>query len=728
MKGPADSADPFFGNSATDLPGDRGIAKAWSWPKAETGNTHPGAVLPFGMVSVCAYSGGYVTGYGRNMPSFKGRPEPRFDRQTATGFTHFHQSGTGTIGSYYNYLRIYPAAWDRGKRWTIGDEEASPGYYRCTLSEDSITAELTVSPRCAVHRYTFPESEGDPVRSVSVDLSNAGLDPEIQKRLHNGLRFFPTAASIRAEGPSAHGFVRMQGIDIHFSIFVEGAEGSVLTGGDCSGEYAFSRFEELYPFGVRFDLPSGTNSAVVKIGFSFRSAERAVANLAEVRERDFSDIRRAAWDAWNGALGRIRVRGTEEATGLFYSALYHSLVKPTDCAGENPFTRSDGACSLDLATLWDQYKTHIPLLNFIYPEQGAKIVETLITAGDSFGFIPNALLLDARVALFEDQAAGLGYIVMADARARAVPGIDWKRAAEIVIRTIVEGRCGRFLSRRWVKPFSHTINLSMAVAAAVSLIESTEDGRIIRRLRAASRKWRNVFDRRTGMLSKRSFYYEGTSWNYSFPLFHDQAGRLSMFGSVERALETLDRFFGYYDLPDGTAPSPPPYRIDRVSAEHAQELERFEGLNNEPDLDAPFVYHYLGRPDRTMEVVKSALRHRFAPGPGGLAGNNDSGGLTSWYVWACIGLYPVPGQDVYLLVLPEFDEIVLKLPGGDLVITVTGRTEDSIYVGAVTFNGEELERSWIRHGEIDRGGRLDLTAVTEPGIWGTQDPPPSYGY
>ena len=96
--------DPFIGSSVTDLPDPQGLAETWWWPKPQVGNTHPGATYPFGMVSVCAYSGAYPTGYGLYELSTEGVPSQLYDTQIASGFTHFQQSGTGAIRKYYNYL------------------------------------------------------------------------------------------------------------------------------------------------------------------------------------------------------------------------------------------------------------------------------------------------------------------------------------------------------------------------------------------------------------------------------------------------------------------------------------------------------------------------------------------------------------------------------------------------------------------------------------------------
>ena len=153
--------DPFIGTGATDLPTPKGLAATWWWPKPQVGNTHPGAMHPFGMVSACPYSGAYPTGYGLYDFNTEGVPELLYDRPVASGFTHFQQSGTGAIRKYYNYFRVTPMLGpldDLGTTWDLLEEVAEPGYYAATLSS-GVRCEVTVGPKSAVHRYTFPSHD-----------------------------------------------------------------------------------------------------------------------------------------------------------------------------------------------------------------------------------------------------------------------------------------------------------------------------------------------------------------------------------------------------------------------------------------------------------------------------------------------------------------------------------------------------------------------------------------
>jgi putative alpha-1,2-mannosidase len=163
------------------------------------------------------------------------------------------------------------------------------------------------------------------------------------------------------------------------------------------------------------------------------------------------------------------------------------------------------------------------------------------------------------------------------------------------------------------------------------------------------------------------------------------------------------------------------------------ELGRFEGLNNEPDMDSPWAYHYAGRPDRTAEIVHGVLHQRFGAGRGGLPGNDDSGGLSSWYVWASLGLFPVAGQGLVLVNAPSFARASVAIGGADLEIRTTGFVEPEPggpvqYVQSAEFDGAPLLTSVLTAAALHRGGELLLHLGPEPSGWGTlpEHRPPSW--
>jgi putative alpha-1,2-mannosidase len=147
-------------------------------------------------------------------------------------------------------------------------------------------------------------------------------------------------------------------------------------------------------------------------------------------------------------------------------------------------------------------------------------------------------------------------------------------------------------------------------------------------------------------------------------------------------------------------------------------------------MEVPWAYHYIGRPDRTAEVVHAAVHNMFGLGRGGLPGNDDSGGLSAWYVWASLGLFPVAGQSLYLVNAPAFVSSRIRLNGAELAIDTDGFVEPepdgpAQYVQSVTFNDEPLERSWLTARELHRGGRLLVRLGSRPSAWATTTRPPS---
>ena len=156
-------------------------------------------------------------------------------------------------------------------------------------------------------------------------------------------------------------------------------------------------------------------------------------------------------------------------------------------------------------------------------------------------------------------------------------------------------------------------------------------------------------------------------------------------------------------------------------------LHRFEGLNNEPDMEAPFAYVYAGRHDRMCEIVRAGLFHQFGTSPGGMVGNDDSGALCSWYVWNALGLFPVAGQDVFLIGSPIFQRSQIHLDSGcTFTIEAPETSPERIYVAGVMLNGLPLDRPFLRWQEIAEGATLTLEMTDTPTVW-TEVRPPSAG-
>jgi putative alpha-1,2-mannosidase len=142
-------------------------------------------------------------------------------------------------------------------------------------------------------------------------------------------------------------------------------------------------------------------------------------------------------------------------------------------------------------------------------------------------------------------------------------------------------------------------------------------------------------------------------------------------------------------------------------------------------LHTPMLYHYAGRPDRSADTARRFL-DSYRPTRDGLDGNEDMGAHSAYCICVMIGLYPVMGQDLYLLLPPVFDETVLRLgqTGKDLVLRAR-RTGTGKYIVGLKADGKAHERNWLTHAELLATGVLEFELADTPGNWGTGAVPPS---
>ena len=592
----------------------------------------------------------------------------------------------------------------------------APGYYAATLSESGIRAELTVARRAAIHRYSIP---GSGTALLALDLSAGGIQfPKMATR--------PTRGEMAVVAPhAAQGMVAMAGFPLYVYAEAQGATACSLWVDRQETEAATLDFpqinaETFAPFGWAFAVEAG-QPVELRVGFSLRSYEQARRNLTETGNRSFDQIAAEGTGRLGGLLPARRRRGAgaREQRQIFYSCLYHSLVKPADFSGECPFWE-DAPFYVDFATLWDQYKTQLPLLLSLYPEWGAPAVNAMLRMAEHLGAFPNGLILNEDWYDFENQARSLFLHTIADAFHRRLEGIDWRRALHLMAADIRRPRNADFLATGTTQPsFTHALDLADACACTAYLARALGEQTLYEEMAALAGRWRNVYDPTTGRLGA-SNYYEGGAWNYSFRLLHDMAARIGLYPSEAAFVADLDAFFGYGQPPVRQAVIPG----DRETMAWGFSLNRFEGLNNEPDMETPYAYLYAGRHDRAAEVVRAGMRDMFATGRGGLPGNDDSGGTSSWYVWNAVGLFPVAGKPFMLIGSPIFDAATLRFGNAILRVEAVGNSEANIYIQSATLNGQPLERAYLTLDEALAGGTLRLQMGRQPSSWAQRSRPP----
>jgi len=659
-----DCVDVFLGCDEINLPEPKGVAAAWHFIKGLAGNNTPGAALPFGKLTACAYSGGYSSGYGTIGVNSGEKLRRILPNGAIKGFSHIQQSGTGYIDTFYNYAVTAPAyEGDPFALDTIATEAGVPGYYAATMKKRGIRGELTVTRNAAHHRYTFAKDGG----RIVIDLTNDGLMEERTRRPHRELECAIAAPD------TAECSVILHDVKLFFAICCPGAQA------------------RIWEKGVEFvSLPG--RKVRMAMGISSRSMEIARKGAAEAA-LDFDIIAETARAEWDRALSAIEIEANDERDRrIFYSNFYHTLIKPADWSGESFIYDDEEAFTLDFATLWDQYKTQFPLIFTLYPEMSEKIIRTTLAYCRAMGRMPHALLLDRRDAASEDiQAKMLAEHALADAYYRNVKMDVGEAVRQIRRDVLLPEKFADYKATGICEDIAHTVDIADGCNAARALAEAAGDSELAAECAALAKKWVNAFDRKTGLLNPESRYYEGSHWNYSFRLMHDMDTRLDIAGGKENYARLLDRFFGFTDAED-------------VSG-------RFEGFNNETDMETPYAYYYADRHDRVCEVVAAGTEYMFAEGRGGIPGNNDSGGLTSLYMWNAMGIFPVSGQDLMLIGTPRLNRAAIHMANGrDFTIIRKG---EGIYVKAALLNGRLLKKMSFTVTEMMQGGELILTMSTE---------------
>ncbi|WP_133500949.1 GH92 family glycosyl hydrolase [Cognatilysobacter terrigena] len=717
------------------------------------GHTFPGATVPFGMIQLSpdtqikprkeAY--GWAAGY-------------RYDDRTIVGFSHTHFSGTGhsdlgdvlvmPITGTVRTERGDPAKPGGGytSRFRHETEVAQPGYYAVTLDDYRVRAELTASARVGVHRYTFPKGEA---AHVLVDLRTSMYDYP-GKVLWSRMRLRPdgTVTGFRetrgwapgrqlyfamrfSTAPAAHTFNNTE-TDVVYKGFPPPGDKDPSARAQIEGRQLVGTFD----FG---DL--GGRPLIAKVAISSVDEANAIANLdAEMPGWDFDAVRANARTQWTQALGAVDVDAPDTQRRSFYTALYHTFMGPTlfmDVDGryrgpDNAVHQAKGFTNYSTFSLWDTYRALHPLLTLVQPEKrNSDFVSSLIASQQAspYGTLP--------VWAFHGQETWcvIGYHavpVIADAYMKGIRGYDTDAALKAMVSSATYGPydgLAQYMQLGYV-PIDEEDE-----AASKTLEYAFDDWTIARMASAMGRpdvatqfekraaNWKNAFDPATGFMRARTRdgkfrepfdptasgygtdYTEGNAWQYSWYVPQDVAGLAAAHGGADRLLAKLDDVFDA--------------KIDPKIFAHMEDITGLIGWyahGNEPSHHVAYLYAAAGQPWRTQARLGTIMSTQYAPRPDGLSGNDDLGQMSAWYVFTALGFYPVaPASNEYIIGRPFLPRATLNLPNGKRFTMIADGLDDAHpYVGRVTLDGRPLDRTFIRHEEILRGGELHFTMQATP--------------
>ncbi|MFD0277873.1 GH92 family glycosyl hydrolase [Kitasatospora sp. NPDC127111] len=494
---------------------------------------------------------------------------------------------------------------------------------------------------------------------------------------------------------------------------------------------------------VSFD--TGADRVVTaRVGISFVSADGARANLrAEQHGAGLDEIRDAARARWNSLLGRIAVSGgTPTQRRVFYTALYHALLHPSalsDTDGRYPGfdgqirTTRPGRIQYADYSGWDVYRSQIQLVALIAPHEATDIAQSIVDQAATAGYFDRWTLANGGTGVMVGDPLP---VMAATVHAFGGTGFDAHR----LLRLALDGsrdereRPGHqpYGALGFVPvgtggvwgPAATTLEYTTADFALAQLAGRLGDSATHAALLRRSANWRNLFNGDSRHLQPRNAdgswppfspeqqdgYVEGNAAQYTWMVPYDHRGLFDAMGGNDAVAARLDDFFTDLNAGGGTP--------------HAY-------LGNEPSLNTPWAYAYAGRPHRTQDVVRRALTTLFADTPGGEPGNDDLGELSSWAVWAALGMYPqAPGRAELVLASPLFPAItVYRGNGATIDVDAPGASGTVRYVHALSTDGRPTQRPWVSEDFVRHGGTLAFTLADAPDpTWGADpaDAPPSF--
>ena len=648
--------------------------------------------------------------------------------------------GSMTLMPLYGELRCGAEA--RATRFSHADEVATPAYYAVSLPDEGIQAELTARSRTAIFRFTYQKAgkaylvvtpnsdEGQGF--VCIDTVNAriyGYNPV--HRIYQGWG--------ESTGFSGHFVVELQKKISGYGTFAADTlfdASSKLGGHTALGAY------------LAFEVEAG-EEVLVKAASSFVDADGAQRNLqAEIPHWDFGQVRRELTDIWERRFGLIQVEtDDEEALAKFYGAFYRASFLPRTfndvdgrypafATGKSVMRTAEGQSYYDDYSLWDTYRALHPLVNLITPQKSGEMMQSLVSKYEQGGWMPIFPCWNSYTsAMIGDHVAS----VVADAWVKGIRNFDIDRAYEGMRKNAFEcpasleeyrdgmGRRALDSYRKYgyipledsvpdafhtCEQVSRTLEYAyddFALAQVALALGKADDYEM---LMERARNYRNVIDPRTGYAQGRRadgsfldtdnafrfarFITEGAPCHYTWYVPQDPYGLMDRMGGKSNYVAKLDSMFS--------------------------EGRYWHG--NEPCHQVAFLFNYAGQPWKTQRAVRHIMDTEYHTAAGGLAGNDDAGQMSAWYMFAAMGFYPVcPGTPYYVLASPSFSSVTLCPEGGrSFTIKAKGASEKNIYIRRATLNGQPYTKNYLDHADIVRGGTLELEMESEPvHEWGSSE-------
>ncbi|MDE7385695.1 MAG: GH92 family glycosyl hydrolase [Muribaculaceae bacterium] len=698
------------------------------------GNTYPTAGMPYGVHFWSAQT-------GRNGDGFK----YTYSADAIRGFAQAHQCSPWV--SDYAVYSFMPVVGDlvvnedaRATRFSHDNETGRPHYYAVTL-DNGITTEMAPTERGVHLRFSFPAGKDDAwlVLDGYTEMSSIHIDPKRRtvSGWVNNQRFFNDSKSYR------NYFVVEFDKPFEAWGLWENVSDSIMPGATTGVGKGYGAYLKFKP---------GTK-VQAKAASSYISAEQARVNLdSELGDdRTLEATKERGRRVWNDLLSRVKVEGgTDEELRTFYSCLFRSNLfsrmfyelrpdgtpyyySPYDGKIHDGYMYTDNG-------FWDTFRSQFPLTNILHPTMQGRYMNALLDAQKQCGWLPSWSCPGETGGMLGNHSISL----LTDAWVKGIRTFDPDSALKAYAHEVMnKGPWGGANGRAgWKEYFTlGYVPYPMSMGSTAQTLEYAYDDFCAWQLaRMTGNKfyedifakqmynYRNVFDPATGFMRGRGEdgswaepfnpiewggpYCEGNAWHYNWSVFHDVQGLIDLYGSDEAFVAKLDSVFS---LPGDVIPGTYGGMIHEMVEMQLADMGQY-AHGNQPIQHMPYLYTYAGQPWKTQYWVRQIMSRLYDSTPKGFPGDEDQGGMSSWYVLSALGLYAVcPGTDQYVIGSPVFGKATITLENGNtFTVEAVNNSPENVYIASARLNGEPYDLNYITYGDIARGGVLTLEMSATP--------------
>ena len=693
------------------------------------GNTYPTTAVPYPMNSWSPQT-------GKNGDGWK----YQYSATTIRGFQPTHQCSPW-VGDYgvFSLMPVSELVVDESKRATpfSHDKEiAKPHYYKVTL-ENGITTEFSPTTRSAHFRFSFP-AKGDAflvldgytkTSQVQIDVANH----RITGYVHNG-----------AFSPKTHKNYFIIQFDKPFVSY-----GTWENRKNTIQKNNLSREGEGIGAYVQFAKGSKVQA---KVSTSYISPEQAEVTMTrELGKHSSVEVtKQAAADVWNQLLNRVLVEGgTEEDMKTFYSCMFranlfsHKFYEEKEDGSPyyySPYDEKihDGYMFTDNG-FWDTFRSQFPLTNILHPTMQGQYMQALLDAQEQCGWLPSWSFPSETGGMVGNHSISL----LTDAWVKGIRTFDPEKALKAYAHEAMnKGPWGGANGRvRWKDYYqlgyipypesmgstAQTLEYCYDDFCAYQLAKMTGNKFYEEVFARQIYNYKNVYDPSVGFMRGRKLdgswadfdafewggpYCEGNAWHYNWSVFHDVQGLIDLTGGDERFVAKIDSVFALPGIVKyGTYGTKIHEMLEMELAKMGQYAQ-----GNQPIQHMIYLYSYAGQPWKTQYWIRQVMDRLYNSSENGYPGDEDQGGMSSWYVLSALGIYSVcPGTDEYVLGSPKFRKATITMEDGKkFVIEAKGNSKDNVYIQNATLNGKRHTRNYVHYSDIVNGGVLELQMGNQP--------------